>query len=168
MSKEELEKEAEENSFRYTLDKPWVCEVERKQIMAHFEKGYLAGAEPREKRIADLEETIANLKEQVQSQVEATIELDKENAELKSEKGCETCTKFDEVKLTKATALLKKFIETSNPIYFEEDRQKVKVEAEQFLRETDIDNAIQKANEGLDLGKIAEEVEQDIKEQKVK
>ena len=37
--------------------------------------------------------------------------------------------------------------------------------AEQFLRETDIDDAIQKANEGLDLDKIADEVEQDIKEQ---
>ena len=37
--------------------------------------------------------------------------------------------------------------------------------AEQFLRETDIDNAIQKANEGLNLDKIAEEIEQDIKEQ---
>lgn len=55
MDLESLKKEAEENSFRYTLDKPWVCEVERKQIMAHFEKGYLAGAEPREKRIEELE-----------------------------------------------------------------------------------------------------------------
>ena len=62
MTKEGLEKEAEENSFRYTLDKPWVCEVERKQIMAHFEKGYLAGAEPREKRIAELEAQIEKMK----------------------------------------------------------------------------------------------------------
>ena len=56
MTKEELKKEAEENSFRYTLDKPWACEVERKQIIAHFENGYLASAEPREKRIEELEE----------------------------------------------------------------------------------------------------------------
>lgn len=45
--------------------------------------------------IAELEKTIANLKEQVQSQVEATIELDKENAELKQQiekmKCCENC-----------------------------------------------------------------------------
>ena len=39
--------------------------------------------------------------------------------------------------LTKAKELLKKFIETSNPIYFEEDRQKVKAEAEQFLNEVE-------------------------------
>lgn len=38
-------------------------------------------------------------------------------------------------------------------------------QAEQFLREIDITNAIQKADEGLNLDKIADEVEQDIKEQ---
>lgn len=65
MTREELEKEAEENSFRYTLDKPWACEVERKQIMAHFEKGYLASAEPREKRIAELEAQIEKMKSDV-------------------------------------------------------------------------------------------------------
>ena len=62
MTKAELEKEAEESSFRYTLDKSWVCEVERKQIMAHFQKGYLAGAEPREKRIEELEMTVGTLR----------------------------------------------------------------------------------------------------------
>lgn len=36
-------------------------------------------------------------------------ELKKENAELKSEKGCESCTKFDEVQLTKAKKLLRHF-----------------------------------------------------------
>lgn len=39
--------------------------------------------------------------------------------------------------LTKAKELLKRFIEKSNPIYFEEDRQKVKAEAEQFLKEAE-------------------------------
>ena len=58
MTKEEFKKEAEESSFKYTLDKPWVCEVERKQIMAHFEKGYLEGAEPREKQIEELQEEL--------------------------------------------------------------------------------------------------------------
>ena len=40
-------------------------------------------------------------------------------------------------------------------------------EAEQFLRDTDIDNAIQQANEGLDLDKIADEMEQDLKDSEV-
>lgn len=66
MTREELEKEAEENSFRYTLDKPWACEVERKQIMVHFEKGYLASAEPREKQIAELEEENRYLRDEIE------------------------------------------------------------------------------------------------------
>ena len=44
-------------------------------------------------------------------------------------------TKADQ--LTKAKELLKRFIETSNPIYFEEDRQMVKTEAEQFLKDSE-------------------------------
>ena len=39
--------------------------------------------------------------------------------------------------------------------------------AEQFLRETDIDNAIQQANKGLDFDKIADEMEQDLKDSEV-
>lgn len=65
MTTDELKKETEENSFRYTLDKPWVCEVERKQIMAHFEKGYLASAEPREKRVVETQELKKEVKEYI-------------------------------------------------------------------------------------------------------
>ena len=79
-------------------------------------------------------------------------DLEKENAELKETlktyNGCgdwdndfHTCRVYlqhEELQyymeqLTKAKELLNRFIETSNPIYFEEDRQKVKAEAEQFL-----------------------------------
>ena len=34
-------------------------------------------------------------------------QLEQENAKLKSEKGCETCTKFDEVQLTKAKEIIR-------------------------------------------------------------
>lgn len=67
------------------------------------------------------------------------MKLEKENAELK-----ETVTKMNNVitetfsNLTKAKELLKRFIETSNPIYFEEDRQKVKAEAEQFIKDNEV------------------------------
>ena len=79
-------------------------------------------------------------------------ELEKENAELKRErkrlndnyhywniKACHIDQELYDTKqqLTKAKELLKKFIETSNPIYFEEDRQKVKAEAEQFISEVE-------------------------------
>ncbi len=40
--------------------------------------------------------------------------------------------------------------------------------AEQFLKDCDIDNAIQQANEGLDFDKIADEMEQDLKDSEEK
>lgn len=58
MSKEELKKEAEQYSF-YQIE----------QQLKKIQKAYLAGAEPREKRIAELEAQIK--------------QLEKENAELK-------------------------------------------------------------------------------------
>lgn len=42
-----------------------------------------------------------------------------------------------------------------------------KVKAEQFLKDCDIDNAIQQANKGLDFDKIADEMEQDLKDSEV-
>lgn len=97
-SKEKLREEAEENSFRYTLDKPWVCEVERKQIMTHFEKGYLAGAEPREKRITELEEKLAISEHDREhndyelTEVYKKVEqLEKEKAELKNRDCWKSC-----------------------------------------------------------------------------
>lgn len=41
-------------------------------------------------------------------------------------------------------------------------------QAEQFLRDTDIDNAIQHANQGLDFDRIADEMKQDLKENEAK
>lgn len=61
--------------------------------------------------------------------------------------------------LTKAKEILKMIVN-----YYPCYNKTITEQAEQFLRETDIDNAIQKANEGLDLDKIADEVEQDLNE----
>ena len=76
---------------------------------------------------------------------------------------------FEKGQLTKAKKLVRNLLNiiatevTLNPLYL-----KLTQEAEQFLRETDIDDAIQKANRGLNLDKITEEIEQDIKEQFLK
>lgn len=70
--------------------------------------------------------------------------------------------------LTKAEEIIKNSIILLTKTRTAPDTKTYLMKAEQFLRETDIDNAIQKANEGLVLDKIADEVEQDIKEQKVK
>lgn len=37
-------------------------------------------------------------------------QLREENAELKTEKGCKTCTKFDEVNLTKAKEIIRELL----------------------------------------------------------
>lgn len=115
--------------------------------------------------------------------------LEQENAELKarvdnlSNSDCwasEQLTKAKEIieKLSKSLFLAKGIVRDliDDTVDFKESKERATYcyeqekfdtyrEAEQFLRETDIDNAIQKANKGLNLDKIAEEIEQDIKEQ---
>ena len=177
MTKEELKKEADDYADKHAFRVPYdgsnkfYDDVDFKAS----KEGYLAGAEPREKRIKHLEESLLDVTkksvkrieelekenkalrdnyDQFKAIAEPEIErLKKENAELKEElknwkdEWQEQVQKaIDEgyartlqtIHLTKATALLKKFIETSNPIYFDEDRQKVKVEAEQFLKGVNI------------------------------
>lgn len=73
-------------------------------------------------------------------QDEHIVELEKENAELKSEKGCETCTKFDKVKLTKATEIIKDILNVccsncTNPHCVDCKHRKMVLKAEQFLQE---------------------------------
>lgn len=63
------------------------------------------------------------------------IELREQIKQMEIESDCGHCYKLADEKLVQAKEILKKFIETSNPIYFEEDRQKVKTQAEQFLKE---------------------------------
>ena len=101
-------------------------------------------------------------------------ELEQENAELKEKyvkniTDCDICDTYCNSQLTKAKDHIKKLLDclqqdTNDPQtnYYVVQYM---TEAVQFLLETDIDNAIQKANEGLNFDKIAEEIEQDIKEQ---
>lgn len=93
-------------------------------------------------------------------------ELEQENAELrkKCQDRCDECWE-EHIKLTKAKEIIKKYLAIGVGGKITQNYLDVTKEAEQFLREIDIDNAIQKANEGLNLNKIAEEIEQDIKEQ---
>ena len=97
--------------------------------------GYLASAEPREKQIEELETRCT--------------ELFLQNNEF--------AERFE-----KSIEIIKGLLSCCRN-YPQENAEKIK-QAEQFLRETDIDNAIQKVNEGLNLDKIAEEVKQDLDE----
>ena len=82
MTKEELEKEAIKAS-----DKKCVKGCS-KYYRYGFQDGYLAGAEPREKRIAELEQKLEQTEKDLadyQFNYPTIKELQKENAELKSE-----------------------------------------------------------------------------------
>lgn len=129
MTKEELEKEAEvfvsEKADKGNFDvekfgKAYFSESSMKQALVKF-------AEPREKRIAELEAEVK--------------ELEKENAELKS--GCGMCYRKDKENLTKAKELLERLLITScnsdvlNLLPNCSEVLRVRVEAEQFLSEVE-------------------------------
>ena len=120
--------------------------------------------------------------------IEYVQNLEKENAELKkevlevrqhlslteSEWGIDLYKQIHfKTQLTKAKDILQRLMEnqpTPSSMYAEIDLvgcREVNKEAEQFLRETDIDNAIQQTNESLDFDKIADEMEQDLKDSEV-
>lgn len=141
MTKEELKQEAEEyyedeteGTFQICEDCYWFADA--------VQTAYVDSAEPREKRIAELEQENKELIRDKQN-LRADLRTARNNLEAKDtvyhltteELNC-VITNFNTFK-SEAKELLKKFIESSNPIYFEEDRQKVKAEAEQFLKENE-------------------------------
>ena len=102
--------------------------------------------------------------------------LEKENTELKEQclilADCNTCnstckTENIEMKkqLTKAKELFNEFLRLHyRPIV---DEFTLFHKVEQFLRDSNIDGAIQQANKGLNFDRIADEMEQDLKDSKV-
>ena len=105
MTKEELEKEATEYALEWgdKTDGTYAC----------CRDGYLAGAEPREKRIAELE---------------------KENAELKSIADFQTSSNMDRYfQLKRSKELLKRYVKIYVNPYPEEEIE-LRKEAEQFLK----------------------------------
>lgn len=88
-----------------------------------------------QKRIEELEQKLEQTEKDLadyQFNYPSIKELSKENAELKAEKGCETCCKFSDVQLTKAIEIIKGLLELGSV----GDGDYTYVEqAEQFLKE---------------------------------
>ena len=108
MTKEELEKEARINLKRRFGE-----------FFPQLTISYVMGAEPREKRIKELEKACEETQELLDKQIEATYKLDKENAELKKDKkelchsiseGGKACVYLNE-QLTKAKDHIKKLLD---------------------------------------------------------
>lgn len=91
MTKKELEIEAEEYA-----KKNGSCFSKEYGIRY---RTYMDCAEPREKRIEELEKDKQYFSDSLDKQIEVTLKLDKENAELKAQiekmKCCQNCRKFN-------------------------------------------------------------------------
>ena len=111
-------------------------------------------------------------------QDEHLVTLEKENTRLKLElEALDGQIPWKDIKdksevlgkLTKAKELLNEFLDFESSCIERGIKisDKIRAEAEQFLKDCDIDNAIQQANKGLDFDKIADEMKQDLKDSEV-
>ena len=145
---------SEAQGIAITLDSdryaPTFCKLERAYIcgrrkseeqIADIKANCDLAIEGRDIKIKELEKEIAELKADNDARKFAMAmsekvekQLREENEELKSEKGCETCTKFDEVKLTKAKELIEDMydkIPASHSDYYKDVMER----ARQFIKE---------------------------------
>ena len=138
---EALAKDCIENHTHRLIDKPT-----KQDIYLREESIFIQGYRQSEKRIAEFEDKLANVDYQLEGRDLEIADLEKENAELKE--------------------LIKNIIRVT---WGEGWNYSLdwKVKAEQFLKDCDIDNAIQQANKGLDFDKIADEMEQDLKDSEI-
>lgn len=148
MTKEELEKEAEE--FTDTKKSFW---RQGRTCIGSVKQAYIAGAEPREKRIAELEEENAELKAKVGLSIDC--EKAQKNGELclgyggDEDEPCEQCkncikceggyyqlgeTEKDE-QLTKSKEIIRELLDNCFGYNSKTVNYEVKVKAEQFLKE---------------------------------
>lgn len=151
MTKEELEKEAEEKYSK--VDREFIDCQDEGEV---FNIGYILGAEPREKRIEELEKENSELKADNDARKFAMAmsekvekQLREENAKLKDEWQEQVQKATDEgyartlqtIQLTKAKELLERLLITScnsdvlNLLPNCSEVLRVRVEAEQFLKD---------------------------------
>ena len=91
MTKEELEKEAEEKYGE--VDREFIACQDEGEV---FNIGYLAGAEPREKRIAELEAQIEELKEELAKvcNLKGCRRIKELEAQIEKMKNCKNCANY--------------------------------------------------------------------------
>ncbi|MBR6612920.1 MAG: hypothetical protein IKK93_11975 [Campylobacter sp.] len=173
----ELEKEAIKrvdafiDSFSQDIRSTLYDRLNQEDVKDFLYSLYIDSAEPREKKIAKLQESLLDVSEKATKRIaelekenemfkkaneiiaqqrdgrdadisilENQIEvLEEENKKLKSEKGCETCTKFDEVKLTKAKEHIQNILGLlpEEVLHHDYYRRTYVEPAERFLREED-------------------------------
>ena len=144
MTKEELKKEAKTECFMLTVN---TIGIDQRDV----ELAYVMGAEPREKRIAELEYQLthrncldcSNHSSKLRMR---NLDLEKENAELKLKlEALEGQTPWKDIKdksevigkLTKAKELLKQLVDIEYAINIPKEKIiSLRVKAEQFLKDS--------------------------------
>lgn len=136
MTKEELEKEADE--YADTVKCEWENDTYWVDCRDEVTDAYLAGAEPREKRIADLEKKNAKLKTKVTALENANRAMVKELDDMTSG-GVSVLKNIVRSKeqLTKAKEIIKNCLRLWNDVMTEENVKALIIEAEQFLKEVE-------------------------------
>lgn len=133
MTKKELKKEA----IQYAVDYPTSYGKGYKH--KDLRVAYLAGAEPREKRITELEKACNETEELLTKQIEATYKVVEENNELKEKlehRNCVDCSNHgSNIKLLKAKKIIKTLLRLWNNVMTKETVKALITEAEQFLKE---------------------------------
>lgn len=143
MTKEELKQEAEEWLNKWELCNKCENKVDCISNFSYCKKvvlqSYLASAEPREKRIAELIALINAERERQEKcddvHLRTIADLEKENAELRS--GCGMCYRKDKEQLTKAKEIIKDLLGSENTSCEEEMFFEIRQKAEQFLSEVE-------------------------------
>ena len=130
MTREELRKEATE-----TIE--WRCTLMIDRPL--FVHAYITGAEPREKRIAELEKENAELQEKLN--IRSCQNCKRSNKSCPSDGSCVHHNKWEDYKnpqLTKAKEIIENLIDSLMAIDGEQIRElSVVKEAEQFLKESE-------------------------------
>ena len=162
MTKEQLKQEAEEYTEKKHCEKCGTKHCEKKCVLVKDDyETFLDVAEPREKRIAELEQKVIDInetwKDNIKGVDEERFRLEKENAELKEynkylkrkrQGGIQkqynkvAIIKQQNDQLTKATEIIKKLYDkTFRGIGFMElnDYNTLKAEAEQFLKDSEVE-----------------------------
>ena len=94
MTKEELKQEAEKS-----LDKRLgtYAYIRKQDCYTNYVDGYIDGAEPREKRIEELEEKLANADYQLEGRDNEIRELEAQIGKMKS---CRICVSYDDLAIS--------------------------------------------------------------------
>ena len=126
MTKEELEKEAEEKYSE--VDREFIACQDEGEV---FNIGYILGAEPREKRIAELEKENAELKAENQKWKDEW----QEQVQKATDEGY--ARTLQTMQLSKAKELLKQWLQTSKASGC--DNINIVTDTEQFLKDSEVE-----------------------------